>query len=77
MVMAQALFASLKMENPGCVIDVLTPPATFPLLARMAEEGRVHRELVRCGRTSAIDLASPSSLRDPQGRIAHNPLAPR
>jgi heptosyltransferase-2 len=40
MVMAQALFASLKMENPGCVIDVLAPPATFALLARMAEVRR-------------------------------------
>jgi|TARA_B100000315_G_scaffold260751_1_gene324821 heptosyltransferase-2 len=37
MVMAQALFATLQMENPGCTIDVVAPPATYPLLARMKE----------------------------------------
>ena len=40
MVMAQALFASLKIENPGCIIDVVAPPTTYPLLARMAEVRR-------------------------------------
>ncbi|MGI1679669.1 MAG: lipopolysaccharide heptosyltransferase II [Cellvibrionaceae bacterium] len=37
MVMAQALFILLKRENPNCVIDVLAPAWTNPLLARMPE----------------------------------------
>lgn len=40
MVMAQALFAVLKIENPHCVIDVVAPSATYPLLARMSEVRR-------------------------------------
>ena len=37
MVMAQALFILLKRENPNCIIDVLAPAWTNPLLARMPE----------------------------------------
>ncbi|MGH1470512.1 MAG: lipopolysaccharide heptosyltransferase II [Cellvibrionaceae bacterium] len=37
MVMAQALFILLKRLNPQCVIDVLAPAWTNPLLARMPE----------------------------------------
>ena len=40
MVMAQPLFATLKSIHPGCIIDVVAPRATFPLLARMAEVRR-------------------------------------
>ena len=37
MVMAQSLFKTLKLQRPGCVIDVLAPEWTFSLLARMPE----------------------------------------
>ncbi len=37
MVMAQALFILLKREDPHCIIDVLAPAWTNPLLARMPE----------------------------------------
>ncbi|HJN50240.1 MAG: lipopolysaccharide heptosyltransferase II [Pseudomonadales bacterium] len=37
MVMAQAMFASLATQNPGCILDVVAPSATYPLLARMGE----------------------------------------
>ena len=37
MVMAQTLFKLLQQLNPGCQIDVVAPPATFPLLACMPE----------------------------------------
>ncbi len=40
MVMAQALFASLKIQYPGCVVDVVAPAATYPLLSRMQEVRR-------------------------------------
>lgn len=37
MVMAQSLFKQLKHQNPNCVIDVLAPAWSKPLLARMPE----------------------------------------
>lgn len=37
MVMAQVLFRLLKQNNPDCVIDVLAPAWSVPLLARMPE----------------------------------------
>lgn len=37
MVMAQTLFIVLKQRHPGCVIDVLAPSWSSPLLARMPE----------------------------------------
>jgi heptosyltransferase-2 len=37
MVMAQALFKTLKQSSPKAVIDVLAPAWTLPLLARMPE----------------------------------------
>jgi heptosyltransferase-2 len=37
MVLAQSLFKTLKINNPNCVIDVVAPPWTLPLLARMTE----------------------------------------
>ena len=37
MVMAQSLFMALKQRHPGCVIDVLAPAWTRPLLERMPE----------------------------------------
>jgi heptosyltransferase II len=37
MVMAQSLFKLLKQRDPDCVIDVLAPAWTFPLLERMDE----------------------------------------
>lgn len=37
MVMAQALFILLKQNNPDCIIDVIAPEWTNPLLARMPE----------------------------------------
>jgi heptosyltransferase-2 len=37
MVMAQVLFTLLKKNNPDCVIDVLAPAWSAPLLARMPE----------------------------------------
>lgn len=43
MVMAQALFRLLKLENPGLLIDVLAPDWTHSLLDRMPE---VHTAIV-------------------------------
>lgn len=37
MVMAQSLFMSLKLSFPGCLIDVLAPAWSLPLLDRMPE----------------------------------------
>ncbi|MEZ5480844.1 MAG: lipopolysaccharide heptosyltransferase II [Porticoccaceae bacterium] len=37
MVMAQSLFTTLKQNNPGCIIDVLAPGWSRPILARMPE----------------------------------------
>lgn len=37
MVMAQVLFRLLKQQNPDCVIDVMAPAWSAPLLARMPE----------------------------------------
>lgn len=37
MVMAQTLFRTLRRENPECLIDVLAPDWSRPLLARMPE----------------------------------------
>ncbi|MBA3581029.1 MAG: lipopolysaccharide heptosyltransferase II [Gammaproteobacteria bacterium] len=37
MVMAQALFISLKQQNPDCIIDVVAPAWSVALLARMPE----------------------------------------
>lgn len=37
MVMSQALFKALKQNNPDCVIDVLAPAWSLPILARMPE----------------------------------------
>ncbi len=37
MVMAQTLFQSLKQRHPGCVIDVLAPEWSRPILARMPQ----------------------------------------
>lgn len=37
MVMAQALFIDLKAQDPSCVIDVVAPASTHPLLARMPQ----------------------------------------
>lgn len=37
MVMAQALFMALKQQQPGCVIDVLAPAWSLPILERMPE----------------------------------------
>ncbi|HQQ63384.1 MAG TPA: lipopolysaccharide heptosyltransferase II [Pseudomonadales bacterium] len=37
MVMAQVLFSLLKKQDPDCVIDVLAPAWSAPLLARMPE----------------------------------------
>lgn len=36
-VMSQSLLRALKKKNPDCVIDVLTPAFTVPLLERMPE----------------------------------------
>lgn len=40
MVMAQALFKTLRAERPGAAIDVLAPAWSLPLLARMPEVRR-------------------------------------
>ncbi|MGB5396213.1 MAG: lipopolysaccharide heptosyltransferase II [Gammaproteobacteria bacterium] len=51
MVMAQSLFISLKQQHPDCVIDVLAPAWSLPVLARMPEvrsgieDSTQHREL--------------------------------
>jgi len=37
MVMAQSLFKTLKKQFPECIIDVLAPPWSLPLLKRMPE----------------------------------------
>jgi heptosyltransferase-2 len=37
MVMAQTLFQCLKQRHPGCVIDVLAPEWSRPILARMPQ----------------------------------------
>lgn len=40
MVMAQALFRLLRRREPGCLIDVVGPPWSVPLVARMPEVRR-------------------------------------
>jgi heptosyltransferase II len=51
MVMAQSLFISLKKKFPDCIIDVLAPAWSMPILARMPEvnagikDETVHGEL--------------------------------
>ncbi len=40
MVMAQSLFISLRRQNPDCLIDVLAPGWSLPLLKRMPEVRR-------------------------------------
>lgn len=40
MVMAQSLFMTLKQRHPACLIDVLAPAWSFPLLKRMPEVNR-------------------------------------
>ena len=40
MVMAQSLFITFKQQNPDCVIDVLAPGWSRPILARMPEVNR-------------------------------------
>ncbi len=40
MVMAQALFKTLKQHHPDCVIDVVAPKWSLPILARMPEVRR-------------------------------------
>ena len=37
MVLAQAMFKTLKINNPNCIIDVAAPAWTLPLLERMPE----------------------------------------
>ncbi|MCR8922109.1 lipopolysaccharide heptosyltransferase II [Dasania sp. GY-MA-18] len=37
MVMAQALFIALKQKHPSCIIDVLAPEWSLPILERMPE----------------------------------------
>lgn len=37
MVMAQTLFSALKQQHPGCVIDVLAPDWSRPILERMPQ----------------------------------------
>ncbi|MDD1620595.1 MAG: lipopolysaccharide heptosyltransferase II [Methylococcaceae bacterium] len=40
MVMAQSLFITLKQQHPNCLIDVLAPSWSLPLLERMPEVNR-------------------------------------
>ncbi len=40
MVMAQSLFIALKQQNPDCLIDVLAPAWSLPILARMPQVRR-------------------------------------
>ena len=40
MVMAQSLFIALRQQHPECLIDVLAPGWSLPLLARMPEVNR-------------------------------------
>lgn len=40
MIMANSLFRLLKAQDPGCVIDVLAPAWSHPVLARMPEVRR-------------------------------------
>ncbi|WKJ91718.1 lipopolysaccharide heptosyltransferase II [Methylomonas montana] len=40
MVMAQSLFIALKQQHPACLIDVLAPAWSLPLLERMPEVRR-------------------------------------
>ena len=37
MILAQAMFKTLKINNPDCIIDVAAPAWTLPLLERMPE----------------------------------------
>ncbi len=41
MVMAQSLYKVLRQNNPDCVIDVLAPPWSLPVLSRMPEVRKV------------------------------------
>lgn len=41
MVMAQSLFKELRAQHPDCIIDVLAPTWSSPLLTRMPEVNRV------------------------------------
>jgi len=50
MVMAQSLFKTLKSQQPGCVIDVLAPPWSLPLLQRMPEINQAIAQDVKHGK---------------------------
>ena len=45
MVMAQSLFKVLRAQSPQAKIDVVAPPWSEPLLARMPERGESIRQL--------------------------------
>ncbi len=62
MVMAQALYRLLVERSPGVSIDVLAPPWSLPIIARMAEvrrgiELRVNHGELALGRRRALGLA--------------------
>lgn len=40
MIMSQVIYSQLRAQNPDVEIDVLAPPATVPLVARMPEVNR-------------------------------------
>jgi len=42
MVMVQSLFKTLKEQQPDCLLDVLAPPWSLPLLKRMPEINQVY-----------------------------------
>ncbi|WP_019528810.1 lipopolysaccharide heptosyltransferase II [Dasania marina] len=54
MVMAQALFIALKQKHPNCIIDVLAPEWSLPILERMPE---VHAGIVMPLGHGKLDLA--------------------
>lgn len=53
MIMANALFRQLKHQRPDCVIDVLAPAWSHPVLARMPE---VRRSIVMPVKHGALNL---------------------
>ena len=51
--------------------------ASALLCVSEAEEGRVRRELVRCGRTAAVDVESPDLIRSAARHAPRPPSSPR
>lgn len=76
MVMAQSLFVTLKQQHPECIIDVVSPEWSLPVIERMPEVRRGIGLSVKHGEFSlGVRLKLGRSLRDEQ--YTHAIVLPR